>query len=273
MMATPSLLNQLDIESLKEKVKHSKPFPNFCLDNFLEENFAREVLLSFPDVEQSSKNGVLFDAVNERKKIQIVNPKLFSEPLQRLNNILSSKEFLEFISFVMAIPNLVADPSLMGGGIHQTKSQGHLDVHIDFNYIKSRKLHRRLNILIYFNENWKTEWGGEIELWDENVKVRQSAFLPIFNRCVVFETNDKSFHGVTAVTCPANVVRQSFAAYYYTYEPPKHWKGKFHSTIFRARPGEKWKGLVSMPLEKLLKFGKRVINYGLRRISGGRVQI
>ena len=115
--------------------------------------------------------------------------------------------------------------------------------------LKGGKLHRRLNILIYFNKDWKPDWGGNIELWDADVKKCHHSFSPVFNRCVVFETNEISYHGVTAVKCPEGMSRKSFAAYYYTKEAPKHWTGVSHSTIFKARPDEVLKGNVMMPLE------------------------
>src|SRR4029079_552184 len=123
-----------------------------------------------------------------------------------------------------------------------------------------RDLHRRLNILLYFNKNWREEWGGNIEVWDQDVKTCVHSFSPIFNRCVVFETNEISFHGVSAVRCPEGLSRKSFAAYYYTKEAPAHWTGKYHDTIFKARPDEKLKGRVLMPLEKATKFATRAVN-------------
>ena len=81
------------------------------------------------------------------------------------------------------------------------------------------------------------------------MKVCQHSFAPIFNRCVVFATNEISFHGVTAVKCPPGMSRKSFAAYYYTKEAPAHWTGESHTTIFKARPDELVKGQVLMPIE------------------------
>ena len=200
--------------------------------------------------------------------MQVTDSSKFAEPIAELNRTLASPEFLELLSDVFDMPNLLADEELVGGGIHQTGSRGHLDVHVDFNYIAERELHRRLNILIYFNKGWKPEYGGNIELWDEDVKVCHQSFSPIFNRCVVFETNEISFHGVTAVKCPAGQARKSFAAYYYTKEAPAHWNGEAHSTIFKARPDEILKGNVMMPLEKakhrlrsvLSGFKKKIMN-------------
>lgn len=254
------LINPIDRENLREQFKNAQPFPFFCIDDFLDENFAEQVLASFPSYGDARHVGKEFKSVNEKGKVQVTDSKLFAQPVQRLNEALASPEFLELMSYVTGMPKLLADDQLVGGGIHQTGPRGHLDVHVDFNYIKQRDLHRRLNILIYFNKGWQEDWGGNIELWDQDVKHRAHSFSPIFNRCVVFETNEISFHGVSAVKCPENVSRKSFAAYYYTKEAPAHWTGRAHDTIFRARPEERWKGRVLMPLERATKFATRAVN-------------
>jgi hypothetical protein len=115
--------------------------------------------------------------------------------------------------------------------------------------MEERQWHRRLNLLLYLNPKWEDAWGGQIELWDEDVKHCEASFSPVFNRCVVFETNEISYHGVIPVSPNAPVPRRSFATYYYTKEAPAHWTGVSHSTIFKARPDEKVKGLVMMPAE------------------------
>jgi len=242
-------INPIDRDALRAQVRRARPFPHFKIDNFLDEEFANRVLEAFPSYEEAVKVGRLFTAVNERKKVQVTNASLFAEPITQLNQALAAPEFLELLAYVLDIPNLLADDQLIGGGIHQTGPRGHLDVHIDFNYIEERQLHRRLNILIYFNKDWQAEWGGNIELWDKDVKVCHHSFAPIFNRCVVFATSEISFHGVSAVLCPPDENRKSFAAYYYTKEAPVGWTGETHSTIFKARPNEIVKGHVLMPLE------------------------
>ncbi|WP_435011779.1 2OG-Fe(II) oxygenase (plasmid) [Tundrisphaera lichenicola] len=242
-------IRPIDRDALREKVRASKPVPNFCIDNFLDPEFAESVLAAYPSYEEAAKIGRSFKAVNEKGKIQVTDSSSFAEPIAELNRTLANPEFLDLLGYVFDMPNLLPDHELKGGGIHQTGPRGHLDVHVDFNYIAERELHRRLNILVYFNKDWKPEWGGNIELWDADVKVCHHSFSPIFNRCVVFETNDVSFHGVTAVKCPEGRARKSFAAYYYTKEAPAHWTGEAHSTIFRARPDEILKGNVMMPLE------------------------
>jgi 2-oxoglutarate-Fe(II)-dependent oxygenase superfamily protein len=249
-MLLSDYLNPIDQEALRAQVRASKYFPNFCVDNFLQDKFIREVVDSYPSYSESLQRGQTFRAVNERGKVQISDSKTFAAPIAKLNEVLASPEFLALLSYVMDIPDLIADPELVGGGIHQTGPRGRLDVHVDFNYIEARDLYRRLNILLYLNEGWQEEWGGDIELWDPEVKICHQRLSPIFNRCVVFETNEISYHGVTAVNCPAGIARRSFAAYYYTKVAPPHWNGQSHSTIFRSRPNEVLKGAVLMPAEK-----------------------
>jgi Rps23 Pro-64 3,4-dihydroxylase Tpa1-like proline 4-hydroxylase len=256
-------LNPIDREALREQVRCSTPVPNFLIDNFLRPEFAERVLAAYPPYEEAIAVGRSFRAVNEKGKVQVTDAARFPEPIQQLNHVLASPEFCELISYALGIPKLLADEKLVGGGMHQTAARGHLDVHVDFNYLEDRGWHRRANLLVFLNRGWQPEWGGEFELWDADVKARHHAHLPIFNRCVLFETNEISFHGVTAVTCPPGETRKSFAAYYYTTEAPAHWNGKAHSTIFRARPDEFLKGTVAMPAEK----AKRWLTQTIRRVK------
>ena len=262
------VLRPIDIAALRKQVESAEPFPHFCIDNFLEPEFAEACADAFPTFDDAEKLGRKFEAVNEQKKIQITDSKLFPDPVRKLHETLASPEWLNTLEQVMGIPKLVDDPLLNGGGIHMTGPRGHLDVHVDFNYIKDRDLHRRLNILVYLNREWDESWGGAIELWDEKVKVCHHAFAPIFNRCVVFETNNISFHGVSAVVCPEDKVRQSYAAYYYTKEAPPHWTGEAHSTIFRARPNEKVKGWFLMPLERATRSLRRKLGAVKSKMGG-----
>jgi hypothetical protein len=245
-------------------IRSLAPFPHVIIDNFLDPEFARRVHDSFPAFQDALKIGRSFSTVNEKHKVQITDTGQFAPAVLELNRLLASPAWLDRLSTVFEIPNLLADGELIGGGMHQTGPRGRLDVHVDFNYIAERQLHRRLNILIFFNPDWKPEWGGCLELWDRDVKQCRHSFEPIFNRCVVFETSDISYHGVTAVHCPAEQTRKSFAAYYYTKEPPAHWTGQAHGTIFRNRPDEAIKGRVLMPAERAAQ-GLRQSMWDLRR--------
>jgi Rps23 Pro-64 3,4-dihydroxylase Tpa1-like proline 4-hydroxylase len=266
-----NIIRTLDVERLRREFGAARPFPYIRIDEFLEPGFASEVSQSFPSLERAEQVGKRFESVNEHLKIQVTDPREFPTPVKRLHEALSSQAFLDDLSTITGIPALLADETLAGGGMHQTGSRGRLDVHVDFNYLVNRQLHRRLNILVYFNPVWERSWGGNLELWDTAVRVCHHSIEPILNRCVIFETSEISFHGVERVVCPTSVVRKSFAGYYYTEGPPPGWNGSVHSTLFRARPSEPFKGSVLMPLER---FGARCkgsyvrLKRGVKKVLG-----
>lgn len=247
------LLNELDIDALKDKTQNAPSFPHFCIDNFLEETFANAVHDSFPSSAEAQNLGKSFHAVNEKGKIQITDAAKFPPAIYKLHEVMASKAVVNMMSDIIGIKNLIADPNLMGGGIHETNSGGHLDVHVDFNYNEELDLHRRANILIYFNKDWREDYGGHLDLWDKDVTNCLDKYAPVFNRAAGFATNSISWHGVTPLKCPPDRMRKSFAVYYYTKEAPPDWDGIKHSTIFKARPTEYWKGNIAMPAENLVR--------------------
>ena len=71
---------------------------------------------------------------------------------------------------------LIADPELSGGGLHQIKRGGVLKIHTDFNKHPKIDIDRRLNLLLYLNENWHESYGGKLELWDKDMKKLKKKF-------------------------------------------------------------------------------------------------
>lgn len=267
------MLQPLDREALRRQYTEAEPFPFVKIENFLAPAFARAVAAAYPSFDEALNRGKTFKSVNERKKVQITDRMRFPEPIAQLAAELASSSFLSDLSFVTGIPDLLADEELVGGGMHMTGSGGRLDVHVDFNYIEKRKLHRRLNLLVYLNPVWEEDWGGHLQLWDRQVRNCREEFVPVFNRCVIFETSDISFHGVTPITTAAPLPRISFATYYYTRQAPANWKGVVHGTIFKARPEERLRGYVLMPAEMLgqkLTRGIRRVSQGIKRLTGAR---
>jgi Rps23 Pro-64 3,4-dihydroxylase Tpa1-like proline 4-hydroxylase len=258
------MIKPLDRERLRQQFHAARPVPFIAIDEFLEPAAAEEIARCYPTFAQARAQGVTFNAVNEQRKVQITETSRFPDPVVRLNQAINSPAFLADLSYITGINGLLADEENAGGGMHITGPGGRLDVHVDFNYFEERKLHRRLNLLLYLNPDWQKEWGGFIELWDKDVRNCEQSFPPSLNRCLIFLTNEISYHGVTPVTAPPRVERKSYAAYYYTREPPPGWDGKAHSTVFRARPDERMRNLLLVPADRLKTF---VVNR-VRRVAG-----
>ncbi len=176
-------------------------------------------------------------------------------PARDLLFFLNSSPVLEFLEKLTGISGLIPDPHLSGGGLHQIEPGGKLDVHADFNRLQRLKLDRRLNLLVYLNQDWKEEYGGHLELWDTSMTTCVKKILPLFNRCVVFSTTSNSYHGhPVPLTCPKGMTRKSMALYYYTNGRPEEEQTASHSTLFQNRPG-----VVAQPRKNYAKVAKKVL--------------
>ena len=105
-----------------------------------------------------------------------------------------------------------------------------------FNHHLPMNLERRINVLVYLNQDWNPSFGGQIELWNRDMSRCVKSYEPAFNRCVIFNTTDQSFHGnPNVVNNPHGVTRKSIALYYYT----STWSDakREHTTQFRVRRG------------------------------------
>jgi 2OG-Fe(II) oxygenase superfamily len=111
---------------------------------------------------------------------------------------------------------LLPDPYLQGAGFHIVPNGGKFDVHVDRNTAYDTGLIRRLALIIYLNKDWAPEYGGQLELWNSDASRREVSIVPSFNRTVIFELTEESFHGVSEVTAPMGSSRNSFAVYFHT---------------------------------------------------------
>jgi hypothetical protein len=159
-----------------------------------------------------------------------------------LYDYINSQPFLEAMSSLTGVADLIADDTLFGGGTHENLDGQYLDAHIDFNIDERRMLHRRLNLLVYLNKEWEEPWGGSIELHSDSRQPERDeiqSFLPLFNRAVIFETNEYSWHGFPVIRLPQDkkhLSRKSFSIYLYTKDRPAEEVVAPHTTFYVARP-------------------------------------
>jgi len=230
-------LSQLGSSKNKQYISN-EPFPNIYFDDFFNGDFLNKVLDEFPDLE--SRNGKKYNDSNQVKFATKSEYEMGSET-RRFIHFLNSHIFLEFLSSLTGINNLIPDPYLSGGGCHEIKRGGFLKIHADFNKHPKNQLDRRINVLVYLNKNWDKTYGGDFELWNNDMTQSVKKIEPVFNRMAIFSTTSKSYHGhPDPLTCPDNRSRKSIALYYYTNGRPEEEVEKYlesHSTIFKARVG------------------------------------
>lgn len=98
---------------------------------------------------------------------------------------------------------------------------------------------RRINVLIYLNKDWDEAYGGNLEIWNREMSEKAQSVPPLFNRCVIFNTDADSFHGhPDPLTTPEGVTRRSIALYYYTASSKVYEEAPAHTTMYAARPGD-----------------------------------
>ena len=125
----------------------AKPFPNIVFDNFFNEEVLKKILNDFP--KNIREIGNEFNNKAE-KKLSLNSAEKFSETTNNFINYLNSEPFVKFLNVITGInETLITDPYLIGGGLHELKNDGYLNIHADFNQHPKMKLDRRLNILIY----------------------------------------------------------------------------------------------------------------------------
>ncbi len=225
-----------EAQNKKTNYLSASPFPHIVIDNFFDENILNIILEDFPkDIDKSGE-----DYNNKaEKKLTLNDVTKLSKTTVEFINFLNSSIFIEYLQQLTDIKEtLIPDPYLVGGGLHELRNDGFLNIHSDFNRHPKMKLDRRLNILIYLNKNWKDEYGGQLQLWDKNMEKCEQNIVPIFNRMVIFSTTDTSYHGnPVKVNHPKSISRKSIAMYYYSNGRP-HSENELgdHSTIFRKRP-------------------------------------
>lgn len=218
----------------------AKPFPHIVIDNFLPEVILEEIIQEFPKPESIDWQAF---KVAEERKLASKSELQMGEKTRFLLYQLNSGIFLDFLEKLTGIDGLIPDPYFVGGGLHQIQREGYLKVHVDFNRHQKLRLDRRLNLLLYLNQDWQEEYGGHLQLWDHTMTQCEQSILPIFNRCVIFSTTDFSYHGhPEPLNTPEGLTRKSLALYYYSNGRPAEEvvNDGEHSTLFQARPGEKF---------------------------------
>lgn len=240
---------QAALPALKLAYQQAEIFPHIVLDDFLDASELRDAVTVFPPL---GPKWIHYQHVNENKgglnKRQFI-PSQLLEIIDELN----TPAFVAWLSELTGIPGLKPDPMLEGGGLHQILPGGFLNIHADFTvHPHHRHWRRRVNLLLYLNQNWHEEYGGHLEFWTKDMKRAFKRILPVFNRCVIFNTDADSYHGhPEPLTCPQGVTRKSIALYYFTEEQSAPLKT---ATNYRARPGDGIRALLIYLDKKLLAF-------------------
>lgn len=227
------------------KIKNT-PFNYIIIDNFLNDNFYNEIIKTLPD--KIDENFWEYSNPIEVKYVLDKKEK-YSEKLNILIKELSKDYFVDKLKKIFLIDNIEADETLHGSGLHYHPRYGRLNMHLDYEkhpILENKQ--RKLNIIIYLNNEWEKDWEGATELWNNDMSNCVVKCYPSKNKAIIFETSELSWHGVPEkIMCPENIYRKTLALYYITPLKNKPEKNKLGSNkdgyrtkaVFIKRPQDK----------------------------------
>jgi hypothetical protein len=191
---------------------NAAPFPHIIVDNFLTQASYETIRSEIDSLELGDRSS---DLIFARNKFENPNFDAADSALRQLRDELTGTRFKDFLSSVYK-KEVFVDPAFVGGGVHKGGSGSFLDLHADFSrHPITRQWLRELNILIYFNDGHKEEWGGHLDL--VHAETRKSARVqPLGNRAVIMLTKNHTLHGYKTIDFPRNRFRTSIAAYAYS---------------------------------------------------------
>jgi len=216
----------------------AQPFPHIVIDNFLPPSILNGVIDDF-----RNHNNWGWDNSDYSKDHQV--KKFFSPwnndgdatlPINTklILNYFNSPDVISMLEKLTGIEGLIADPTLLGGGMHKIESGGKLSIHADSRKHAVTNNYRRINLLVYLNKDWNKEWGGSLQLWDKDMTTMVQDIQPLFNRVVIFNTGADTYHGHPhPLNTPNGMSRISLALYYYTKETPDTDENNVTSAVWK----------------------------------------
>jgi hypothetical protein len=232
----------------KDDFRAARPYPHAVIDDFLPASVADALAQEFTQLGDDSWKH--YHHYNERK-LAITDFEKMPATAQKVVEALQSQQAIDVMTQLSGIDELISDDSLEGAGMHLVRRGGFLNVHTDFlTHTKHRNWSRHINLLLYLNKDWQEEWNGNLELWDDDLSECIQSIPPLFNRCVIFNTLEKSYHGhPEKLACPPEVNRKSLLLYYYRDAGQDL---ELSSTNYRPLPGDSLARKILITADRLL---------------------
>ncbi len=227
------------LQQLHDDYTGADPFPHVVIDEFFAADYAERLLAEFPPFEAGN---ALTEMGKLGKKSVNKDIEAIGEAYRELAAYLVSDDFINVMQRITGIDNLIAIPG-GAGGTHESRNGADLSPHLDYNYVDygGEALHRRLNVLFYLNKDWSPEWGGNFEVHSDPQHPGKNAFkkfAPDFNRVIVMETSERSWHGYDQIKLPDpdSQSRKSISIYLFSRTRPEDQLAPRHSTFYAMRP-------------------------------------
>lgn len=199
--------------ALKQIFQTGKPTPNLVLDGFMPRELA--VALNRECNNISDEHWTTFTRkgshMQECKKLNHMRV------ARRVIEELNSSETLRWLESITGIQGLLPDPHLTGAGYSRSYTGDTLQVHNDFNWNDELRLHRAISMIIYLTPDWRPQWGGGLDFYNNTQSTVIKTVDCMFNRMLMWSYTPENYHGYTKpLSCPENLSRNTIRLFYYT---------------------------------------------------------
>ncbi len=229
----PGDLSQI-AKNNRERFAAASPWPHVVLDDLFD-----PALIAAAEQEELEPS-LHLEVDRSYRKIKAESPQPSGPTATKLLESIGSADFVTFLEELTGISGLTPDPTHYWAGLHVNPPGAFQAIHRDFRVHPITGLFHRVNILIYLNSNWKSEYGGELELWKPDKSACERQVAPVAGKSVIFDAGPQAIHGIPEpIRCPTGRARLSLAAIYYTVDPPPN--DRKESRLFRPkRPQDPW---------------------------------
>ena len=179
------------------------PFRHLIIDNWAEPELVRAAEVEWPELSWP------FWHRYECGKLATKDPLRFPPACAELIRRLLCLRIGE----LMGLDDTFADWNCYGAGLHTSPPGASLGVHLDSDHHPLTGWQRACNAILFVNTGWEPDWGGAFELWSADGRECLKRIVPRFNRLVLFEPSDISFHAVARNTGPEP--RRTLATFYW----------------------------------------------------------
>lgn len=210
-MINQEVLNNISV--FKDRFNNSLPYRHVVIEDFLDQKIASILSDQIPSLKDDRWVAGVREYVGGEKNIfessryAINDPNDLSNDFVSLFKCVNSKSFCKFLSSMTGIDNVMPDMSWHLSGLRLMTDGGHQLIHSDSRVHPTLKnsqgnpLEKKLTMLIYMNKEWLDTDIGSCELWNDSMTECVKSVAPSFNKCLIFECTDTSYHGVPKVEC------------------------------------------------------------------------
>lgn len=230
------MTNSIIALDLNKKLwEHKSPFPHLVTNQLVPQDTLEDVVESWPDPHWTNWRQF------QNRKFAVCQFDNCTTQVQNLIRQLNGEGFCRHLSWLTGIPNILSDPRIVGGGMHETRTGGKLGMHLDFNRLADPRattsdglgLYRRLNLLIYLNPPTSPKSGGWLELASGSSEADPRFFIqPVIGTQVLMSVQPDGWHGHPVPLEETASPRRSIALYYYTRECPVGYTRHLKSTNY-----------------------------------------